>query len=229
MTELVDSLPPPLRRYPTWDVLAAIESSSSSTHTTSSTAQLSDGTDPKHRENSDRDDVDAPLVGAGDSVSQCDTGNNRVIQDAWQNVLLNHRDSVPQLQKAAARLRWLQAHTKGAHVVAPCAHDGVCPMDTPGQTAWCHFSQRVERRYLHRQCAPKHSRACRSDTQPHTIGPLVTAALCVLLRQLVWACWMYCCDSRYRSKHWIATVISCSMVQRNGECMRCMIYLCKLG
>lgn len=30
-----------------------------------------------------------------------------------------------------------------AHVVAPCPHDGTCPMDSTG--SWCHFSQRFQR------------------------------------------------------------------------------------
>ncbi len=36
----------------------------------------------------------------------------------------------------------------GAHVVAPCPHDGACPMD--GTTSWCHFLQRFERTHLQR-------------------------------------------------------------------------------
>jgi ribosomal protein RSM22 (predicted rRNA methylase) len=35
-----------------------------------------------------------------------------------------------------------------AHVVAPCPHDGVCPME--GTRSWCHFSQRFERSGLQR-------------------------------------------------------------------------------
>ena len=31
----------------------------------------------------------------------------------------------------------------GVHVVAPCAHEGRCPMDATAQ--WCHFVQRVQR------------------------------------------------------------------------------------
>ncbi len=30
----------------------------------------------------------------------------------------------------------------GAHVLAPCAHDGGCPM--AGQRTWCHFEQRYQ-------------------------------------------------------------------------------------
>ena len=36
----------------------------------------------------------------------------------------------------------------GAHVVAPCPHDGVCPME--GTKSWCHFTQRFERSGLQR-------------------------------------------------------------------------------
>ena len=35
------------------------------------------------------------------------------------------------------------AATSGVHVVAPCPHDGRCPMDDTAQ--WCHFVQRVQR------------------------------------------------------------------------------------
>ncbi|BDA42580.1 probable methyltransferase-like protein 17, mitochondrial at N-terminal half [Coccomyxa sp. Obi] len=36
----------------------------------------------------------------------------------------------------------------GAHVVAPCPHDGLCPMKGTG--SWCHFSQRFQRSNLQR-------------------------------------------------------------------------------
>lgn len=33
----------------------------------------------------------------------------------------------------------------GAHVVAPCPHDGPCPLAAPGSQAWCHFATRFQR------------------------------------------------------------------------------------
>jgi ribosomal protein RSM22 (predicted rRNA methylase) len=36
----------------------------------------------------------------------------------------------------------------GAHVAAPCPHDGPCPLVTPD---WCHFTQRLPRSQAHRQ------------------------------------------------------------------------------
>lgn len=47
-------------------------------------------------------------------------------------------------------LEWEAAELgkRQAHVVAPCPHDGHCPMD--GTTSWCHFTQRFERPRMQR-------------------------------------------------------------------------------
>jgi hypothetical protein len=51
------------------------------------------------------------------------------------------------------RLQRLERMATGAHIVAPCSHDGPCPMDTaPSAAGWCHFRQRFERTHLHRMC-----------------------------------------------------------------------------
>ena len=36
----------------------------------------------------------------------------------------------------------------GAHVAAPCPHDGKCPLAAPD---WCHFTQRLPRSRAHKQ------------------------------------------------------------------------------
>ena len=36
----------------------------------------------------------------------------------------------------------------GAHVAAPCPHDGRCPLSAPD---WCHFTQRLQRSRAHKQ------------------------------------------------------------------------------
>jgi ribosomal protein RSM22 (predicted rRNA methylase) len=38
--------------------------------------------------------------------------------------------------------------THGAHVAAPCPHDGECPLTAPD---WCHFTQRLPRSRAHKQ------------------------------------------------------------------------------
>jgi ribosomal protein RSM22 (predicted rRNA methylase) len=41
-----------------------------------------------------------------------------------------------------------QLIASGAHVAAPCPHDGQCPLTAPD---WCHFTQRLPRSRAHRQ------------------------------------------------------------------------------
>jgi ribosomal protein RSM22 (predicted rRNA methylase) len=41
-----------------------------------------------------------------------------------------------------------QLIASGAHVAAPCPHDGRCPLAPPD---WCHFTQRLPRSRAHRQ------------------------------------------------------------------------------
>ena len=49
-----------------------------------------------------------------------------------------------------ARIIALRAQliAEGAHVAAPCPHDGICPLLTPD---WCHFTQRLQRLRAHKQ------------------------------------------------------------------------------
>jgi ribosomal protein RSM22 (predicted rRNA methylase) len=49
-----------------------------------------------------------------------------------------------------ARILALRAQliAMGAHVAAPCPHDGQCPLTAPD---WCHFTQRLQRSRAHKQ------------------------------------------------------------------------------
>jgi ribosomal protein RSM22 (predicted rRNA methylase) len=49
------------------------------------------------------------------------------------------------IQHDANVARKLSSRQFGAHVVAPCPHDGVCPLAAPGSPAWCHFVVRFSR------------------------------------------------------------------------------------
>jgi ribosomal protein RSM22 (predicted rRNA methylase) len=82
----------------------------------------------------------------------------------------------------------------GAHVAAPCPHDGSCPLQAPD---WCHFTQRLQRSQAHKQIkgaelpfedekfsyvaltrAPVASRPPRVLAQPTVSKVEVTAKLC---------------------------------------------------
>jgi len=82
----------------------------------------------------------------------------------------------------------------GAHVAAPCPHDGKCPLQAPD---WCHFTQRLQRSRAHKQVkgaelpfedekftyvaltrAPVAQRSSRVLAQPIVSKVEVTAKLC---------------------------------------------------
>ena len=82
----------------------------------------------------------------------------------------------------------------GAHVAAPCPHDGKCPLVAPD---WCHFTQRLQRSRAHKQVkgaelpfedekfayvaltrAPLATRPSRVLAQPVVSKVEVTAKLC---------------------------------------------------
>lgn len=60
---------------------------------------------------------------------------------------------------------------QAAHVLAPCPHDGVCPMQ--GTKGWCHFSQRFERSKLQRDVknvpGPKGPRSFQDERYSYVI------------------------------------------------------------
>jgi ribosomal protein RSM22 (predicted rRNA methylase) len=97
-----------------------------------------------------------------------------------------------------ARIIQLREHLigQGAHVAAPCPHDGKCPLVAPD---WCHFSQRLQRSRAHKQLkgaelpfederfsyvaltrAPVAARPPRVLAQPVVNKVDVTAKLCTL-------------------------------------------------
>ena len=87
-----------------------------------------------------------------------------------------------------------QLIASGAHVAAPCPHDGECPLTAPD---WCHFTQRLPRSRAHKQIksaelpyedekfiyvalcrAPVARRRARVLAQPVITKVAVTAKLC---------------------------------------------------
>jgi ribosomal protein RSM22 (predicted rRNA methylase) len=95
-----------------------------------------------------------------------------------------------------ARIIALREHliALGAHVAAPCPHDGRCPLQAPD---WCHFTQRLQRSRAHKQVkgaelpfederfsyvaltrAPAAQRLSRVLAQPAVSKIEITAKLC---------------------------------------------------
>lgn len=62
----------------------------------------------------------------------------------------------------------------GAHVVAPCPHDGACPLARPGSKAWCHFGTRFQRPgFMQAAKAPRGTHSHPADHQDERYAYLV--------------------------------------------------------
>lgn len=104
----------------------------------------------------------ADLVTAGYVLGELDGDGERrrLVADLWARVapggvLLLVEPGTPAGSRAvaAARTQVLEAAADGegsgagqgrrAHVLAPCPHDGACPLE--GAATWCHFVQRFQR------------------------------------------------------------------------------------
>ncbi|OYX83732.1 MAG: hypothetical protein B7Y75_05125 [Azorhizobium sp. 35-67-5] len=90
------------------------------------------------------------LVIASYVINELDDGPRaRLVASMWdktEDVLLIVEPGTP---AGFARIVATRAQliAKGAHVIAPCPHDGACPMMPPD---WCHFSQRLRRSRAHK-------------------------------------------------------------------------------
>ena len=79
-----------------------------------------------------------------------ETGRNALAELLWnktRDTLLIVEPGTPAgyARIIAIRQRLIAA---GAHVAAPCPHDGSCPLSAPD---WCHFAQRLPRSRAHKQ------------------------------------------------------------------------------
>jgi ribosomal protein RSM22 (predicted rRNA methylase) len=98
------------------------------------------------------DEVDAAdLVIASYLIGEVGEAERRVLAERlWaktRDTLLVVEPGTPDGFKRIVALR-AQLIAAGAHIVAPCPHDGACPIQTPD---WCHFSQRLPRLRAHKQ------------------------------------------------------------------------------
>ena len=82
------------------------------------------------------------------SEQRSDSGRAALVRKLWNmtaDVLVIIEPGTPKgfLNVAAARQLILDENAGEVHVVAPCPHDGVCPL--VGSKSWCHFVQRSYR------------------------------------------------------------------------------------
>jgi ribosomal protein RSM22 (predicted rRNA methylase) len=93
----------------------------------------------------------ADLVVASYMIGEISDAERRALTELmWEKT----RDALlvvePGTPAGYARVIALREHliALGAHVAAPCPHDGKCPLQTPD---WCHFTQRLQRSRAHMQ------------------------------------------------------------------------------
>jgi ribosomal protein RSM22 (predicted rRNA methylase) len=93
----------------------------------------------------------ADLVVASYMIGEISSAEQRAITELmWAKT----RDTLlivePGTPAGYARIIALREHliASGAHVAAPCPHDGKCPLQAPD---WCHFTQRLPRSRAHKQ------------------------------------------------------------------------------
>jgi ribosomal protein RSM22 (predicted rRNA methylase) len=143
------------------------------------------------------DSEPADLVVASYVIGEIDDAERRALADAmWaktRDALLIVEPGTPMGYGRIIALR-AQLIAQGAHVAAPCPHDGPCPLSSPD---WCHFTQRLPRSQAHKQLksaelpfedekfsyvaltrAPVAQHPFRVLAQPVTTKVEVTAKLC---------------------------------------------------
>ena len=139
----------------------------------------------------------ADLVVASYMIGEISEGERKTLAELmWaktRDTLLVLEPGTPAGYARIIALR-TQLIAAGAHVAAPCPHDGRCPLETPD---WCHFTQRLPRSQAHRQLksaelayederfsyvaltrAPASQRPARVLAQPVVSKVEVTAKLC---------------------------------------------------
>jgi ribosomal protein RSM22 (predicted rRNA methylase) len=93
----------------------------------------------------------ADLVVASYMIGEIgDTEQKALAELMWEKALDTLVVVEPGTPAGYARIIALRAQliAAGAHVAAPCPHDGQCPLTAPD---WCHFTQRLPRSRAHKQ------------------------------------------------------------------------------
>jgi ribosomal protein RSM22 (predicted rRNA methylase) len=93
----------------------------------------------------------ADLVVASYMIGEIDSAEQRTLGELmWAKTRATLLIVEPGTPAGTARIIALrkQLIASGAHVAAPCPHDGQCPLTPPD---WCHFTQRLPRSRAHKQ------------------------------------------------------------------------------